>query len=40
MCLGEWSLKGYVENRDIIPAEYLPDLLGDEGELLDDWDAI
>ena len=39
MCLGVWSLKGYVKDNDI---EYLPELLDDEeeDELSDDWDAI
>lgn len=40
MCLGAWSLKGYVLDKDIVPADYQPDLLEKEDELGDDWDAI
>jgi hypothetical protein len=39
MCLGVWSLKGYVKDDDILP---LPELLDgeEEDELSDNWDAI
>lgn len=40
MCLGVWSLKGYVKNIDILPAACLPEVHGDEEELGLDWDAI
>jgi hypothetical protein len=42
MCLGAWSLKGYVKDIDIKAVTILPDLLeGEEEELLDEnWDLI
>lgn len=40
MCLGIWSLLGYVKNNDINAAAVLPEVDGEEGELPIDWDAI
>ena len=34
MCLGVWSLMGYVEDSDIKAATIKPELLGDEKELV------
>jgi hypothetical protein len=42
MCLGAWSLMGYVKDIDIKAVTALPDLQEDEEEdiLDDDWDLI
>ena len=42
MCLGAWSLKGYVKDCDVKAVTVLPDLKeGEEEEPLDDnWDLI
>ena len=40
MCLGEWSLMGFVRDSDIIAAAALPEVDGEEEELGQDWDAI
>jgi len=40
MCLGVWSLMGYVQDADIKPTTVLPEIIGDEEELRDGWDDI
>jgi hypothetical protein len=42
MCLGAWSLMGYVKDIDIKAVTILPDLQEDEEEepLDDNWDLI
>jgi hypothetical protein len=40
MCLGVWSLMGYMKDSDIKAATILPDIIGDEEELVDGWDSI
>jgi hypothetical protein len=42
MCLGAWSLMGYVKDNDVKAVTVLPDLKeGEEEEpLADDWDLI
>ena len=40
MCLGIWSVKGFVKDCDIIAAAVLPDVIGEEEDPELDWDAI
>ena len=40
MCVGEWSLLGYVKDRDVRAATTLPEVDGEEEELHKDWDVI
>lgn len=41
LCLGEWSLLGFVKTADIIKATKLPDIPGDdEVEYEEGWDRI
>ena len=41
LCLGVWSLMGYVKNKDILAATLLPEVREDEIEdLPEEWDAI
>lgn len=40
MCLGVWSLMGYVNDSDIKAAVIIPDIIGDEDEIADGWDDI
>lgn len=40
MCLGVWSLMGYVHDSDVNAAALLPEVDGDENELDVDWDAV
>jgi len=42
MCLGVWSLLGYVKDYDVKAVVVLPELRADEeeGELELDWDKI
>jgi hypothetical protein len=40
LCLGVWSLMGYVEDSDVKAAAVLPEVIGDEEELPNDWDAM
>ena len=42
MCLGVWSLLGYVQDNDIKVVTALEELVGEERmeELAADWDAI
>jgi hypothetical protein len=40
MCIGAWSLMGFVKDSDIRAVVALPEVDGKEEELEDDWDAI
>ena len=40
MCVGAWSLMGYVKDNDIKAATILPEVEGDEDELEEGWDNI
>jgi hypothetical protein len=41
LCLGVWSLMGYVKNEDIKAATVLPEVgLNEVEDLPEDWDAI
>jgi hypothetical protein len=40
LCLGVWSLMGYVEDSDVKAAAMLPEVIGNEEELPNDWDAM
>ena len=40
MCVGAWSLMGYVKDNDIKAAAILPEVGGDEVELEEGWDNI
>jgi len=42
MCLGVWSILGYVKDSDVKAVVALPELCADEeeGELELDWDKI
>lgn len=41
MCLGQWSLMGYVKDKDVLAVTRLDDVEGEvEEELEDDWDRI
>jgi len=41
MCLGAWSLMGYVQDSDVKAVTMLPDLEDDEEEPLEEnWDVI
>jgi len=40
MCLGNWSLLGFVKDADIYAVTALAEVEGDEEELLEGWDAI
>ena len=41
LCLGVWSLMGYVKDKDLQAAMVLPEVGSDEeSDLADDWDAI
>ena len=40
MCLGVWSLMGYVKDSDIQAATVKPEVSGEEKELVDGWDDI
>ena len=40
MCLGVWSMMGYVKDSDIKAATVKPEVLGEEKELVDGWDDI
>jgi hypothetical protein len=39
LCLGEWSLRGLVKDKDVKLAAKLPDV-DEESELEDGWDKI
>jgi hypothetical protein len=40
MCLGGWSLMGYVRDKDIFAVTVQPEAEGEEEVLPDGWDAI
>jgi hypothetical protein len=41
MCLGNWSMLGYVRDKDVLAVTVLPDVDRDEEEELPDgWDTI
>jgi hypothetical protein len=40
MCLGVWSLLGFVKDKDILQAAVLPEVDGAEDKLNLDWDMI
>ena len=40
MCLGNWSLMGFVKDNDIFAVTVQPEIEGEEEALLDGWDAI
>ena len=40
LCLGVWSVMGYVRDSDVLAAVVLPEVEGEEGDLPADWDAI
>jgi len=40
LCLGDWSLQGFVHNDDITSAAVLPDVDGKKPELKEGWDRI
>ena len=40
MCVGAWSLLGFVKDVDVRAATALPEIEGEEGELDVNWDAI
>jgi len=40
LCVGVWSLLGYVKDNDVRAAAVLPVVDGQEEELAEDWDSI
>lgn len=41
LCLGNWSLLGYIKDKDITAVTVLPEVLGDEDEELEaGWDSL
>ena len=40
MCLGVWSLLGYVHDNDVKAAALLPEIDEEDEDLPADWDAI
>lgn len=40
LCVGDWSLKGYVKSCDVKAAAVLPEVEGEEEELKEEWDVI
>jgi hypothetical protein len=40
MCVGAWSLMGYVKDIDVKAVAVLPEVDGDEEELEENWDMI
>ncbi|KAF8805652.1 hypothetical protein BYT27DRAFT_7061588, partial [Phlegmacium glaucopus] len=41
MCLGVWSLMGYVDDSDVKAVTILPDVKADKEDILkEDWDMI
>lgn len=40
MCVGAWSLHGYIKDADVKKVTILPDLDGEEEALPPGWDAI
>ena len=40
LCLGVWSEMGYVKDKDILAVAALPEILGEEVALSEDWDKM
>ena len=40
LCLGDWSLQGFVKDGDVNSVAILPDVDGEEPELEEGWDKI
>ena len=40
LCLGVWSVMGYVKDKDLKAATVLPEADDNEEDLAIDWDAI
>ena len=40
MCLGNWSLLGFVKDKDIYAVTVQPEVEGEEEELPEGWDTI
>ena len=40
LCIGIWSVLGYVKDSDLMTAAVLPKLDGEEDELAEDWDTL
>ena len=40
LCIGVWSLMGYVKDKDVKVAAVLPEVNGEEEELAADWDSL
>ncbi|KAF8805656.1 hypothetical protein BYT27DRAFT_7104087 [Phlegmacium glaucopus] len=40
LCLGVWSLMGYVKDDDVKLAAVLPEVDGEEEEPADNWDSV
>jgi hypothetical protein len=41
LCLGSWSLMGYIKDSDVEAVARMPDIEGDQEEELDEgWDKI
>ena len=40
LCIGVWSLMGYVKDEDVKAAAVLPEVNGEEEELATDWDSL
>jgi len=41
LCLGNWSLLGYIKDKDITAVTVLPEVLGDKDEELEaGWDSL
>ena len=40
LCLGNWSILGYIKDKDILAVTVLPEVVGEEEELEEGWDVI
>ncbi|KII83107.1 hypothetical protein PLICRDRAFT_119816, partial [Plicaturopsis crispa FD-325 SS-3] len=40
MCVGAWSLLGFIKDADVRAVTILPDVVGEEEALPSGWDAI
>jgi hypothetical protein len=40
LCVGVWSVMGYVKDSDVKAAVVLPEVNGKEDELTEDWDSL
>lgn len=40
LCLGDWSLRGLVKDSDVKAAAVLPDVEGEEPDVMEGWDKI